>query len=97
MKFEEAATAVAFCAAGTNAQERWLAVGLETGEIKIYSSLMSTPDQWKPLLTIGSNLAHVDQINHLAWRATDNPLTKQLASCSEDGTLKVMIVHFEVD
>lgn len=97
MKFEEAATAVTFCSAGADAQERWLAVGLETGEIKIYSSLMSTPDQWTPLLTIDSNLAHVDQINHLAWRATDNPSRKQLASCSEDGTLKVLIVQFEID
>jgi hypothetical protein len=43
------------------------------------------------------SLAHVDQINHLAWRATDKPSKKQLASCSEDGTLKVMIVQFEVD
>ncbi|KAG2369868.1 WD40-repeat-containing domain protein [Suillus spraguei] len=97
MKFEEAATAVAFCSAGADAQERWLAVGLETGEIKIYSSLMSTPDQWRPVLTIDSSLAHVDQINRLAWRATDNPLRKQLASCSEDGTLKVLIVQFEID
>lgn len=97
MKFEEAATAVAFCSAGADAQERWLAVGLETGEIKIYLSLMSTPDQWRPVLTIDSSLAHVDQINRLAWRATDNPLRKQLASCSEDGTLKVLIVQFEID
>ncbi|KAG1874502.1 WD40-repeat-containing domain protein [Suillus subalutaceus] len=97
MKFEEAATAVAFCSVGADAQERWLAVGLETGEIKIYSSLMSTPDQWTPVLTIDSNLAHVDQINHLAWRATDNPSRKQLASCSEDGTLKVLIVQFEIN
>lgn len=97
MKFEEAATAVAFCSAGADAQERWLAVGLEIGEIKIYSSLMSTPDQWTPVLTIDSSLAHVDQINRLAWRATDNPLRKQLASCSEDGTLKVLNVQFEID
>jgi len=97
MKFEEAATAVAFCSAGTDAQERWIAVGLETGEIKIYSSLVSTPDQWTPVLTIDSNMAHVDQINHLAWRATDDPSKKKLASCSEDGTLRILIVQFEVD
>lgn len=97
MKFEEAATAVAFCSASADAPERWLAVGLETGEIKVYSSLMSTPDQWTLVLTIDSNLAHIDQINRLAWRATDNPSRKQLASCSDDGTLKVLIVQFEVD
>ncbi|OJA16969.1 hypothetical protein AZE42_00596 [Rhizopogon vesiculosus] len=97
MKFEEAATAVAFSSAGADAHERWLAVGLETGDIKVYSNLMSTPDQWTLVLTIGSDLAHVDQINRLAWRATDNPSMKQLASCSEDGTLKVLIVHVVVD
>ncbi|KAG0709563.1 WD40-repeat-containing domain protein [Suillus ampliporus] len=97
MKFEEAATAVAFCSAGADSHERWLAVGLETGEIKIYSNFMSTPDQWTLVSTIDSNLAHVDHINHLAWRATDNPSKKQLASCSEDSTLKVQIVQFGVD
>ena len=43
------------------------------------------------------SLAHVDHINRLAWRTTDNPSRKQLASCSEDGTLKILIVHIGVD
>jgi elongator complex protein 2 len=38
----------------TTLSRRWIAVGLETGEIKIYSSLVSTPDQWTPVLTIDS-------------------------------------------
>lgn len=45
---------------------------------------------------ICSRTAHVDQIHQLAWRAVDQTSNKELATCSEDGTLKILIVHVGV-
>lgn len=33
---------------------------------------------------------HVDQIHRLAWRASPDGNPAELASCSEDGTLKIL-------
>jgi elongator complex protein 2 len=41
--------------------------------------------------------AHVDHVYRLAWRPTDDNPKKELASCSEDGTLKILIVHVGVN
>ncbi|KAI9574602.1 WD40-repeat-containing domain protein [Boletus coccyginus] len=112
LKFTEAATAVAFCSLG--ATRRLLAVGLETGEISIYSNLIAASGKWEVTssIPIGYDLftptslraglnfdyrvAHVDQIHRLAWQSTDEPTERRLASCSEDGTLKILVVQVDV-
>lgn len=45
------------------------------------------------LVHLNSRDAHVSQVHGLAWRPGSNGESKQLASCSEDGTLKVLRVH----
>ncbi|KAI6047250.1 WD40-repeat-containing domain protein [Pisolithus marmoratus] len=95
LKFREAATAVAFCS--VDDVKVLLAVGLETGEIFIYSGSRSGPDTWELAFVIGRGTAHVDHIHRLAWRTTEHAQIKQLASCSEDGTMKIMIVRVGVD
>ncbi|KAI6034199.1 WD40-repeat-containing domain protein [Pisolithus microcarpus] len=106
LKFREAATAIAYCS--LDDLRRLLAVGLETGEIFIYSGLKSSPDRWDLACVIGRRIrchlsryyrriAHVDHIHRLAWCATEHAQIKQLASCSEDGTLKVMTIQMGVD
>jgi len=95
LKFQEAATAVAFCS--LDSKKRLLAVGLETGEILIYSSVTSTPEKWGFVHSIGRGVAHIDQIHRLAWQSTDEAIKKHLASCSEDGTLKILIVQIDVE
>lgn len=91
LKFKEAATAIAFCPIDNN--RRLLAVGLETGEILIYSGSRSNPDIWELALPISRRTAHIDQIHKLAWHATEHTNIKQLLSCSEDGTLKITSVQ----
>lgn len=44
-------------------------------------------------LSFNCSVAHVDQIHRLAWQSTDAPTEKHLASCSEDGTLKIFVVQ----
>lgn len=41
------------------------------------------------------SLAHVSQIHRLSWRPAprDDKGAKELASCSEDGTLKILIIQ----
>ncbi|KAN0097379.1 WD40-repeat-containing domain protein [Tylopilus felleus] len=95
LKFAEAATAVAFCP--LDATRRLLAVGLETGEIIVYSNLIAAPGKWEVATSIPVGVAHVDQIHRLAWQSTDQPTEKRLASCSEDGTLKILTVQVQVD
>lgn len=93
---------------------RLLAVGLETGEISIYSNLIAASGKWEvtssipigydlftptPLragLNFDCRVAHVDQIHRLAWQSTDEPTERRLASCSEDGTLKILVVQVDV-
>ena len=43
------------------------------------------------------SIAHVDQVHRLAWRSTDEPTEKRLASCSEDGTVKILVVQVRDD
>lgn len=47
-------------------------------------------------LNFDCSVAHVDQVHRLAWQFTDEPTERQLASCSEDGTLKILVVHVDV-
>ncbi|KAF8450443.1 WD40-repeat-containing domain protein [Boletus edulis BED1] len=95
LKFTEAATAIAFCS--LDATRRLLAVGLETGEIYIYCNLVTAPGKWEVTSTIPAGVAHVDQIHRLAWQSTDEPTERCLASCSEDGTLKILMVQVQMD
>ncbi|KAI9067625.1 WD40 repeat-like protein [Trametes sanguinea] len=88
-----AATAVSFAPRPFESKSRTLAVGLESGEILLFASPREKPSQWSLTLTIDSRLAHVDHIHRLAWRPTGNHDVQQLASCGEDGTLKLLTVH----
>jgi len=49
------------------------------------------------LVIIWRRTAHVDHVYRLAWRPTNDNSRKELASCSEDGTLKILIVHVGVN
>ena len=43
---------------------------------------------------ITARLAHVDTIHRILWRPSqDKGLTQQLATCSEDRTIRLMTVH----
>jgi len=102
IKTAEAATAVAFSPTDCD-QRRRVAIGLENGHISIHSSSAANPSRWELELTIDPSSAHVDQIHRLAWRplATKEEggggvIKKQLASCSEDHTLRILNVLLKV-
>lgn len=99
LKFETAVTAVDFSA--YQGGYRSLAIGLETGEILIYKNLLVS-QEWDLENTIPRGIAHVDHIHRLSWRpfqATKGdevvpvPHAQELASCSEDGTLKILKIE----
>ncbi|KAG6812317.1 hypothetical protein H0H92_003401 [Tricholoma furcatifolium] len=70
-------------------------------------------DQWSAIETIQSSspatavafapggeqyrLAHVNHIHRLAWQPTEFGASTKLASCSEDGTLKITIVEMAIE
>ncbi|KAF8076319.1 WD40-repeat-containing domain protein [Lyophyllum atratum] len=85
-------TAVAF-APGTTSHRRRLAIGLENGEILIYSAPQTSAAPWRHDMTIPSSRAHINQIHRLSWQPTELDVPTRLASCSEDGTLKITIVQ----
>ncbi|KAF8165405.1 WD40 repeat-like protein [Crassisporium funariophilum] len=95
IKTNQPATALAF-APQNEGKRRSLAIGLETGEILIYSALSSSPSEWRLDETISSRLAHVDHIHRLSWRPSRQGVN-ELASCSEDGTLRILRVQLTVD
>ncbi|KAI0722960.1 WD40 repeat-like protein [Earliella scabrosa] len=90
-----AATAVAFAPDASESKARTLAIGLESGEILIHTSPRNDPSQWSNALTIPRDMAHIDHIHRLAWRPTVEGVDGAhiLASCGEDGTLKLSTVH----
>ncbi|KAH9943104.1 WD40 repeat-like protein [Epithele typhae] len=99
---DAAATAVAFAPAPGDQEttRRTLAIGLESGEIQIYTSPRDKPAQWKKALTIGNRLAHIDHVHCLAWRPAEAQRDGHgisLASCGEDGTLKLLTVHIAAE
>lgn len=88
---------------------RRLAIGLENGEVMIYWGLFTSPADWHLDETVSSRwdcsihrllvsdgifrLAHVDHIHRMAWRpSSTNP--DELATCSEDGTLRILKHRF---
>ncbi|PBL02467.1 WD40 repeat-like protein [Armillaria gallica] len=96
IKVAEAATAVDFSTVDKQ-NRRYLAIGLETGEILVYSNTVLTTD-WQHQLTVDTGMAHVNHVHRLSWRPSPVEVTrKELASCSEDGTLKIVIVHMSMD
>jgi len=95
IKTKEPVTAVSFASNDADGRRR-LAIGLETGEILIYSGMQTSNNVWDLNMSLDSRIAHVDQIYQLAWRPGDQTSNKELATCSEDGTLKILIVHVGV-
>ncbi|KAF9006442.1 WD40 repeat-like protein [Cyathus striatus] len=93
IKTESSATAVAFASKDIS-HRNLLAVGLESGNILIYSATSDSVDEWNHCLSINSRRAHNDHIYRLAWRPHD---MHELASCSEDGTLRILSVHLPTD
>ncbi|KAI0751417.1 WD40 repeat-like protein [Daedaleopsis nitida] len=93
-----AATAVAFAPDAPDRRKRSLAIGLESGEILLYSSPRDDCSQWTKTLTINRHLAHIDHIHRLAWRPRiGEECAHTLASCGEDGTLKLLTVHIAAE
>lgn len=88
LKLPSAATAVAF-APSIDSNERMLAVGLETGDILLFTSIDAV--KWQTSLEIKAGLAHIDRIHQLVWRPGKDH--RQIASCGEDGTLKIFAVR----
>ncbi|KAG9219260.1 hypothetical protein CCMSSC00406_0001670 [Pleurotus cornucopiae] len=90
IKTKESATSVDLC--GLPSQEkRVLAIGLESGEIIIFTNPRGSPSDWQQHLSLDKSMAHVDHVYRLAWRpatAADGT-ERHLASCGEDGVLKI--------
>ncbi|KAJ7667958.1 WD40-repeat-containing domain protein, partial [Mycena polygramma] len=93
IKLKEAATAVDFSPVDSQ-DRRYLAVGLETGAILIYSNAGTATTNWQLEHTFDSNNgpSHVSHVHRLSWRPTSQDGRKELASCSEDGTLMIVLV-----
>ncbi|EED84697.1 predicted protein [Postia placenta Mad-698-R] len=92
LKTVEAATALTFAPKSTDGRST-LAIGLENGAILIYSCPQDNWVDWRLDLTIDSSTAHVDHIHRLECRPCTNDAGMQLASCSEDNTLKILTVR----
>ncbi|KAF7332178.1 Elongator complex protein [Mycena kentingensis (nom. inval.)] len=97
-KLHEAATAVDFAPVGAG-KPRHVSIGLESGAILVYAEMQG---QWRAHLTLDSRVAHVGPIHRLSWRppaagqnSNDGDLM-ELASCSEDGTLTIVMVRIAI-
>lgn len=88
--FKKAVTAVAFAPSDVNI----LAVGLEDGSISIWRLTLS---ELSLVYDIPASLCHVEAVKRLAWRAPHSQPNKhsfQLASCSDDHSVRIFTLHF---
>ncbi|KIY51598.1 WD40 repeat-like protein [Fistulina hepatica ATCC 64428] len=92
LRVPEAATAVDFL---TNEDKsRLLAVGLETGDILVYKNNRDNPSEWILIQTVAAPIAHAGHIYRLLWKPDLNGgHLPHLASCSEDGTVKILAIN----
>ncbi|KAJ9096361.1 hypothetical protein QFC21_005182 [Naganishia friedmannii] len=88
-KGKEAATAVDIVRDEQN-QRDLLAVGYEDGTIEAHA-VSANATAVDLLFTIPQTYAHIEQINRLAWRKNEESF--QLASCSEDRSVKVLSIQ----
>lgn len=74
-----------------------LAIGLENGEILIYTSPVENPTVWEQQLSIDNSIGHVKHIHRMAWRPCGErkPGSYQLASCGEDGSLRLIRIQLQ--
>ncbi|KAJ7507735.1 WD40-repeat-containing domain protein [Mycena galericulata] len=79
IKTKDAATAVDFSPLDSQ-DRRHLAIGLEAGAVLVYFNTGSAAANWQ---------LEYDLDYRLSWRPRDQEGLKELASCSEDGTLRV--------
>ncbi|THV08623.1 WD40 repeat-like protein [Dendrothele bispora CBS 962.96] len=93
IKTAEAATAVDFTSYDKRQKRRLLAIGMENGHISIYSN--TGGNTWSLELSLDSSKAHVNHITRLSWRPQISPedCPRELATCSEDSTLRILIVR----
>jgi len=92
---KEAATAVSFSRAASDTR-RHLAIGIESGNILIFASTTANPNEWHQIIVLDRSIAHVDHVQRLAWRpepAGHDRRRHELASCSDDGTLRVFNIE----
>lgn len=65
---------------------------------RYYSTEVGGPNNETSFIHIFPNrTAHVDQIHRLRWHDGDLPGQSMLASCSEDGTIRVLIVQSAIE
>ncbi|KAF5393966.1 hypothetical protein D9757_000085 [Collybiopsis confluens] len=100
LKMENAATAVDFTAFDQDKfvkdYLRYLAIGLENGTIVLFSGTRT--NSWNVEHTISPEFTHIGPINRLRWRPEFTARsTRELASCGEDGTLRILTVQLTTD
>ncbi|KIO22037.1 hypothetical protein M407DRAFT_28386 [Tulasnella calospora MUT 4182] len=90
IKLEEAATAVDFALVGESRHR--LAIGLENGNVAIYSAPFGEPGSWSLELVVDPSLLPVEQIHRLAWRTKPNAPAEssELAVASEEGSVRII-------
>ncbi|BGP40443.1 Elongator subunit elp2 [Rhodotorula kratochvilovae] len=93
LKFDEAATSVA----STYVPEKRihvLAVGVENGEIRLFSAAPDSLASWTPLSVLDSSVAHVLAVTTLSFcPRRPAPSTLRLASGSDDHTVRIFDIE----
>ncbi|TFL05670.1 WD40 repeat-like protein [Pterulicium gracile] len=90
LKCKESATAVSL--SSTKHSRRQLAIGLEDGEIQLYESAPGALSQWNLRKTISAGVVHTKTVSRLAWRPNRSSDEDYLASCSEDGMIRILYI-----
>ncbi|GJJ07345.1 hypothetical protein Clacol_001546 [Clathrus columnatus] len=91
LSFPEAVTSIDFSPALNDGRRR-LAIGLEDGSILIYCSAVE--GRWEHEVSFPAEVAHVDAVNRIQWKPnSDKGSVQYLATCSEDGAIKITVVH----
>lgn len=99
-QFSSSVTALSWSSHKTSTDKGFLAVGMESGLIEVWSLFSKNVDSRGELSDFHATLAvrfdsfmcHVSTVHRLAWKKTENK-TLQLASCGADHCVRVFDVH----
>nr|CAB3242288.1 elongator complex protein 2-like [Phallusia mammillata] len=95
---QQPVTAVAYALKSFETKSHILAVGLESGQIKIVSICEANNYSFVDMLCFDVNMSHCLPLKRLKWRPSDKPSesddTLFLASCSQDHQIKLFKLYF---
>ena len=86
LEFSSAVTAVAFAPSKASTSPVLLAIGFENGEIEIWKC---TDASWSMYYKLPVESSHAATVRKICWRISQDSSNFEIASCSDDHSVRI--------